>query len=649
MKTNERVFNEAKSSNMFDKLRLLFHKRVKTSRSQQEKIEFCSHSVIKEIQINGDRNADKGDSKNKQAKKVDLNDTLEFNIDEFNADDADDLLKLKEFDKMITSDLLSCAEFPIPSILPRMIGDEKKETADDNSGLEKDETQGLPTFVITDSDRISEMDRMFKYKTSTCYESLKMRVDKADIVNGKRAFRFKDTDCMLSIDEETPAFISDYEEEVNVVFTRPDKYIHTKSEPREYPCECKAILDNTTIELFKKYKKEEELVEAARIFNRLTPKQQAYIRNQSSKPVIKDVEVSRSEDEFTPIQDQDSLEMMYKICRNTYSAETRARLDILISKLHSHHFSGETKADIVTQLSYALCIDTDALQHKQKTYDEIIETFNKYVYGMTDLKERIAEYILAMQYSGANYFCILLVGSPGVGKTSVCEAISEILDCELAHVDCSGVDTIGLCGLVKSYGGAQPSKISNVLIGKGKADLLLRLDEIDKLVKDKNGDAYSALIKPFGPQRAFHDEFLDGDIDMSNTKIVCTANDINKIPGYILNRFGDNIFYIPDYNTKDKAEIAKHYIISRKLEEYKIKENELVFTDEAIYEVAANYCVDSGAREITAYIESLIRKAIKGWSRGTDPKPLLIDVEHVRRNLRHNDNGKPRKQIGFTG
>jgi|GEM_PF-5826293 len=69
MKTNERVFNEAKSLNMFDKLRLLFHKRVKTSRSQQEKIEFCSHSAIKEIQINGDRNADKGDSKNKQEKK----------------------------------------------------------------------------------------------------------------------------------------------------------------------------------------------------------------------------------------------------------------------------------------------------------------------------------------------------------------------------------------------------------------------------------------------------------------------------------------------------------------------------------------------------------------------------------------------------
>lgn len=320
----------------------------------------------------------------------------------------------------------------------------------------------------------------------------------------------------------------------------------------------------------------------------------------------------------------------------------------LMAKLHTHHFSGETKADIVTQLSYALCIDTDACQHRQKTYDEIMEIFNKYVYGMEALKERIAEYILAMQYSGANYFCILLVGSPGVGKTSVCEAISEILDCDLAHVDCSGVDSVGLCGLVKSYGGAQPSKISNVLIGKGKADLLLRLDEIDKLVKDKNGDAFSALIKPFGQQRVFHDEYLDGDIDMSNTKIICTANDISKIPGYILNRFGDNVFYIPDYDTKDKAEIAKHYIIARKLMEYRIKEDELIFSDEAIWEIAANYCVDSGAREITAYVESMIRKAIKGWSRGTDPKPLLVDVEYVKRNLRRNDYGRPHKHIGFT-
>ena len=644
MNSYKRIYRDAQSLKYTDKIKLLFHRRKKSQNK-----EYASSSVrVEETKDNSSETDNKIFQKDEIEKIVDLEDTLEFGIDNPNEADISDVSDFGEMRGLLTPEMLDGVELPEPPPLPEMLRKDRKDETPDDSHLEKDDTQGLPSFIITDCDKISDSDRMFKYKTTVCLESFRTKIDSTDIASGKKAFRFKDTDCILDKNEETPVIVSDYNEEVVVLFARPDVYYRTKNEPREYPCKCRAVLDDVTLDLFAKYKKEEELVEAVKIFNRLTPKQQAYIRNQSSKPPVKELDTNTEDDVFTPIQDQGSLEMMYKICRDTYSAETRARIDTLFAKLHTHHFSGETKADIVTQLSYALCIDTDALQHRHKTYDEIMKIFDKYVYGMKALKERIAEYILAMQYSGANYFCILLVGSPGVGKTSVCEAISEILDCDLAHVDCSGVDSVGLCGLVKSYGGAQPSKISNVLLEKGKADLLLRLDEIDKLVKDKNGDAFSALIKPFGPQRVFHDEYLDGDIDMSNTKIICTANDISKIPGYILNRFGDNVFYIPDYDTKDKAEIAKHYIISRKMEEYKIKEDELIFSNEAIEEIAANYCFDSGAREITAYVESLIRKAIKGWSRGTDPKPLLIDVEYVKRNLRRNDNGRSRKHIGFT-
>lgn len=466
------IYRDAQSLKLTDKIKLLFHRRKKSQNK-----EYASSSVrVDETKDNSSETDNKIFQKDEIEKNVDLEDMLEFGIDNPNKADMPEVSDFGEMRGLLTPEMLDGVELPEPPPLLKMLRKDRKDETPDDSHLEKDDTQGLPTFIVTNCDKISDSDRMFKYKTTVCLESFRTKIDSTDIASGKKAFRFKDTDCILDINEETPVIVSDHDEEVVVLFARPDVYYRTKNEPREYPCKCKAILDDMTLEVFKKYKKKEELVEAVKIFNRLTPKQQAYIRNQSSKPPIKESDANIEDDAFTPIQDQESLEMMYKICRNTYSAETRARIDTLMAKLHTHHFSGETKAEIVTQLSYALCIDTDACQHRQKTYDEIMEIFNKYVYGMEALKERIAEYILAMQYSGANYFCILLVGSPGVGKTSVCEAISEILDCDLAHVDCSGVDSVGLCGLVKSYGGAQPSKISNVLIGKRKADLLLRLD-----------------------------------------------------------------------------------------------------------------------------------------------------------------------------
>ena len=524
------------------------------------------------------------------------------------------------------------------------------EETDDTRAVDrivKDTTQGLPSYILPDDMSYYTARRFKDMDSDPVYDTARLLIKNEDISgSNKMAFRIEDTDCNLSFDYSIPVVVSDFKKEVNVIFSRPESYYRYEYEPREYPCKCVCVADDETFDMFSNYRELEEKVEAIKTFWRLNPLQREYVKKRYSKP--KYTEDDKKEGCFKPIQDKASLEMMYTICKDTYSAEDRAKLDSLFDKL-DNRYGGESKADILTQISYKLCIDTDAIERKEKSYDEIMRIFDEYVYGMDELKERIAEYILAMQYANANYFSILLVGSPGVGKTSVCNAICAIMQCELANVDCSGVNYVALGGIVKTYGCAQPGKISNALIEKGKTDLILRLDEVDKLVSDKDGDAFSALNKPLGPQRLLYDEFLADDIDMSNCKIICTSNDLNKIPGYIINRFEDNVFYIPDYTAEDKAEIAKHHLIPKEMKYFKVSSDDIIFTDEAIMEVASNYCLDAGAREMSGYVKSLIRKAIKGWYRGTDKKPTVVDVDFVRKHLKLPEKKENKNPIGFGG
>ena len=238
---------------------------------------------------------------------------------------------------------------------------------------------------------------------------------------------------------------------------------------------------------------------------------------------------------MTPFSDFYSLKVAYGICKAGYLPEKVSLIDTLMDE--ARQAGRDSRADLIKQISFMIGVDDTPIVRTRKTYPEVMEALDRRIYGMKEIKERIAEHILAMQYAGVNNLAMLLVGSPGVGKTSIAEAVAEVYECEVTYVDCSGVDAVGMCGLTKSYCGAQPSKITDALQETGRLDTVLLIDELDKLsTGDGHGDPFSALIKPLGFQKAFHDEFFDEDIDMSNTKIIVTANDIDKIPGYIVNR-----------------------------------------------------------------------------------------------------------------
>ena len=462
---------------------------------------------------------------------------------------------------------------------------------------------------------------------------------KIKYLNRKCELHFKE-------DSKTTVLVEPFEgtKKLTVLLERPNIYLKFIDDSEIIPLKIIAIVDEKHEVLFKKFDFIHRKICNIQTFSKLTPSQKQFVFETFNK---RNVERNVKADRFEPITNRLALKSSFEICKHGLPEKTREKISDLFEEFEATH-EAKMKEDTMLQIAYALNIKTDGSVHKKRTYEEIIDIFHRHVYGMDELIENIVEYILSYQYTNAkNGFAILLIGSPGVGKTSVCEAIAEVLDCPLVNCDCAGANYIAMNGAVKNYTAASPGRIARSIYEAGTTDVLLRLDEVDKLVSDKDGDAFSALLKPLGPQKVLHDEFLDFDLDVSASKFVATANDISKIPKYILNRFSNGIFYMSDYTVKDKVQIAQHHIVPKLFSEFGIDASELTFTPDALEFVALHYCSDHGAREMEGNLQSLTRKAIKHWTMGTASKPLTIDKEFVAENLKGNNSVGKQRSIGF--
>lgn len=455
---------------------------------------------------------------------------------------------------------------------------------------------------------------------------------------------YKDTHCKLVGDEHAPVIINGTDELVCGIKYDSFHYCYS-DEDVCYPLRLLFAVDEDTYKMFSSTDDVNNQLKSIATYASLTFPQREFFKKQYNRPA-QAAEVK--ENDYTPIRNLEALKLLFETCENTYSPAIRAKVKLLLSEI-DRGVRDADRHDVVCQLSHILGIDTQLYPYEPKTYDQIMECFDKHIYGMTELKERIAEYIIAMQYSGSANFEILLVGPPGVGKTSIGEAVAEVYNNPYVHIDCAGANSVSMGGLVKSYGGARAGKCVQGLYAKGRSDVTMMFDEIDKL-NTKDGDPYSVLIKAIGPQKMLYDEYVDQDIDVSATKIICTANQPDLVPDYILNRFGDNIFYIDAYSHEEKVAIAQKHLVRKKLAKYNINEDEIIFEKSALEVIAKDYCQDEGAREMASYVESLIRKVIVRWNRGMAEKPFAIDEAFVRENLtRMSLEGKNQKTrtIGF--
>ncbi|KAI5566264.1 hypothetical protein BDE02_13G008500 [Populus trichocarpa] len=258
-------------------------------------------------------------------------------------------------------------------------------------------------------------------------------------------------------------------------------------------------------------------------------------------------------------------------------------------------------------------------------------------YGLTDVKERILEFIAVGKLRGISQGKIIcLSGPPGVGKTSIGRSIARALNRKFFRFSVGGLsDVAEIKGHRRTYIGAMPGKMVQCLKNVGTANPLVLIDEIDKLGRGHTGDPASALLELLDPEQNanFLDHYLDVPIDVSKVLFVCTANVLDTIPNPLLDRM--EVVSIAGYITDEKVHIARDYLEKATREACGIKPEQVEVTDAALLALIENYCREAGVRNLQKQIEKIYRKiALQLVRQGAIIEPAVpvaeLDAEKLK-------------------
>ena len=264
--------------------------------------------------------------------------------------------------------------------------------------------------------------------------------------------------------------------------------------------------------------------------------------------------------------------------------------------------------------------------------------------GLQDVKDRILEYLAVRKLrqerglgeaTGRGSGAILtLVGPPGVGKTSLGESVARALGRKFVRVSLGGIhDEAEIRGHRRTYVGALPGRIVRALKDAGTKNPVMMLDEIDKVGADWRGDPSSALLEVLDPAQnhTFRDHYLDVDLDLSEVLFITTANVAETIPGPLYDRM--EVIRIDGYIEDEKVAIAKHHLVGRQLERNGLREDEVVFTDDALRVIVGDYTREAGVRNLEREIGKALRKVATTLASGDATAPITIDADDVRTYL----------------
>jgi ATP-dependent Lon protease len=361
-----------------------------------------------------------------------------------------------------------------------------------------------------------------------------------------------------------------------------------------------------------------------RVKKQMERAQKEYYLNEKMKAIQK--ELGRKDERGNEI---DELRKKVEQARMPKDAEEKAILEL--KRLESMPPMSAEATVSRNYLDWLLAVPWAKKTRERKDLPAAERILNEDHYGLEKVKERIVEFLAVRQLVNNPKGPILcFVGPPGVGKTSLAKSIARATNRKFVRLSLGGVrDEAEIRGHRRTYIGAFPGQIVQMMKKAGTRNPVFLLDEVDKMSMDFRGDPSAALLEVLDPEQnhCFSDHYLDVEFDLSAVFFIATANVLHTVPQALQDRL--EVLRLPGYTEPEKVEIAKRHLVPKQLKSHGLKPANVSFGDETLQQIIRLYTREAGVRNMEREISNILRKVArrvvmegKGYSIAVEPEEL---------------------------
>jgi len=360
--------------------------------------------------------------------------------------------------------------------------------------------------------------------------------------------------------------------------------------------------------------------------------QKEYYLNEKIKAIHQ--ELGRKDDRGDELE-----ELKKKVAASGMPKEVREKAETELKRLEAMPPVSAEATVSRNYIDWLVGVPWKKASRESKDITRAEKILNEDHYGLEKVKERILEFLAVRQLVQKTKGSIIcFVGPPGVGKTSLAKSIARSLNRKFVRLSLGGVrDEAEIRGHRRTYIGAFPGQIIQMMKKAGTVNPVFLLDEVDKMSSDFRGDPASALLEVLDPEQnhSFLDHYLDVEYDLSKVMFIATANIADPIPPALKDRM--EIIPLSGYTPNEKIAIARQFLVIKQREANGLKADQVEFSNEAILAITTSYTREAGVRNLEREIGSVCRKVARKIVQKTVETPVRITPENLRDFL-----GKPR-------